>query len=103
MYSRKFNGLQTDGQLLKVQKERQQELLKDLTFKPPEPIIPVLDGVNTSCQSKQPGGILGNLFGGLFNSWSIDDLILIGLTIYLLTDKNEGNDLLVILIVLLLT
>ena len=105
MYTRNFRKLETDGQLFQVQKEREKELLGELvlpetpnqTQTAAEPVKAVA-GV-----SKQESGLLGNLFGGILSGWSFDDLILIGLTLYLLTDKNEGNDLLVILLVLLLT
>ena len=104
MYSRSFSNLETDGQLLKIQKEREQELLKNLTFpKIGYNEIMEPEKINISSSNKDNKGVFNNLFGGILNDWSFDDLILIGLTLYLLTDKNEENDLLVILLVLLLT
>jgi len=104
LYTRNFRRFETDGQLYQLQKEKEKELLGELVMpetpkveeKPPEPPKAVA-GVS------HEGGLLGNLLGGIFSGWSLDDLILIGLTLYLLSDKNDGNDLLVILLVLLLT
>lgn len=110
MYTRNFTKLETDGQLFQLQKEKEKELLGEL-------VLPQYDKVDeVESVAVQPkvkasesvglfsqGGLLGNLFGGILGNWSLDDLILIGLTLYLLADKNESNDLLVILLVLLLT
>lgn len=101
MYSRNFGGIETDGQLLKIQKEREKEFIEN--YAPPKieeekPAVEACENKPLSFLTKQ-GGILG----GILNNWSIDDLILIGLTIYLLTDNNHDNDIFVILLVLLLT
>lgn len=115
MYTRNFRRFETDGQLLKMQKERERELLKDLTFDSLSDekdneleagysvVTAPAPPAEVPAVAKPAGGLLGNLFGGILGNWSFDDLILIGLTLYLLTDNNEGNDLLVILLVLLLT
>ena len=104
MYTRNFRKIETDGQLFQVQKEKEKELLGELVL-PETPKSEPVSAAPTQAVAgvSSQGGLLGNLFGGIFSGWSFDDLILIGLTLYLLSDKNEGNDLLVILLVLLLT
>ena len=104
MYTRNFRKLETDGQLFQLQKEREKELLGELVLKDvPKADKTAVEPVKAVAGISSQSGLLGNLFGGIFSGWSFDDLILIGLTLYLLSDKNESNDLLVILLVLLLT
>lgn len=104
MYTREFHKLETDGQLFQVQKEKEKELLSELVLpETPKAVQTAVEPQKAVAGISTQSGLFGNLFGGILNGWSFDDLILIGLTLYLLSDKNDGNDLLVILLVLLLT
>lgn len=99
MYSRNFGSVESE-QILQKQKEREKEFIAAYAPKPPEPVaVEVCSNEPLSCPPKHNLGFLG----GIFDNWNIEDLILIGLTIYLLTDNNHDNDILVILLVLLLT
>lgn len=99
-------GVDSDGELYKMQQDairRARETAKSATL-PPEPCCekeyPFHEIEDKHCRTpektKKEFKGLGNIFSGLFQNFSIEDLILLGLLVLLLID--DADDEIVILV-----
>lgn len=106
MYSRNYGGIESEGQLHKMQQMQQMKLMQEeeaeerrenVEMEKAEPdTAPVMKHEAPRRGLFGRGGL-----GGLLGNIKTDDLILIGVALLLLSDNNSDNDFLLIIIIML--
>ena len=99
MYNSSFGGIESDGQLHRMQREYAQNAFQvqdqnDEEYKPQTEAV-----AETLAKPQSRHGLFSNSF---LSGMQTDDLILIALGILLLNDSDSDNDILIILIAVLL-
>ena len=98
MFNSSFGGIESDGQLHRMQREYAQTAFQAQEQKEEyEPQAEVV--AETSAKPHVRQGLFSNSF---LSGMQTDDLILIALGILLLNDSSSDNDILIILIAVLL-
>ncbi len=95
MYSRDFGGIQSEGQLYRMEQEYNQRAREEQCSPPPPP--PAANNCEKSGEDCHKRGLGLDFLRGL----QLDDLILIAIGILLLLDGENETDILIFLIAFL--